>query len=292
MGAMTRQPAIARRAEELLGVPVIATAPVAGGDICTANRLRLNDGRSVLIKTLATTTGAHPPEGFFEAEARGLRWLAVDGGVAVPEVLGVAEDCLILPWIEPGKVTPEAAIAFGRQLAHTHAAATTTYGLEGDGFIGRLPLPNATAPTWAEFYAVRRVLPYLKLARDRGAIEPEGAAAIERAVGRFAALLPEEPPARLHGDLWSGNVIWGHDNQAWAIDPAAYAGHREVDLAMLSLFGLPSLERVLDSYRETAPLTEGWEQRLGLHQLFPLLVHACLFGGTYGHRAAEIAGAL
>jgi len=281
---MTRQPAIARRAEDLLGAPVIATAPVAGGDICTSNRLRLNDGRSVLIKTLP-----HPPEGFFEAEARGLRLLAVDGGACVPEVLAVAEDCLILPWIEPGKVTPDAASAFGRQLASTHAATLPSYGLESDGFIGRLPLPNASTPTWAEFYAVRRVLPYLKLARDRSAIEPEGAAAIEHAVGRFTELLPDEGPARVHGDLWSGNVIWGLDGQVWVIDPAAYAGHREVDLAMLSLFGLPSLERVLGAYREAAPLADGWEDRLRLHQLFPLLVHACLFGGSYGARAAELA---
>jgi fructosamine-3-kinase len=281
---MTRQPAIARRAEELLGAPVIATAPVAGGDICTSNRLRLNDGRSVLIKTLP-----HPPEGFFEAEARGLRLLAVQGGACVPEVLGVSEDCLILPWIEPGKVTSDAASAFGRQLAATHAATLPSYGLESDGFIGRLPLPNATTPTWAEFYAVRRVLPYLKLARDRSAIEPEGAAAIEHAVSRFTELLPDEATARLHGDLWSGNVIWGLDGQVWVIDPAAYAGHREMDLAMLTLFGLPSLERVLSAYREAAPLADGWEDRLRLHQLFPLLVHACLFGGSYGHRAAELA---
>ena len=281
---MTRQPAIARRAEELLGAAVISTAPVAGGDICTANRLRLNDGRSVLIKT-----HPHPPEGFFEAEAHGLRWLAVDGGVPVPEVLGAADDCLIIPWIEPGKVTPEAAATLGRQLAVTHAAPASSYGLESDGYIARLPMPNGTAPTWPEFYAVRRVLPYLKLAHDRGAVEPEGAEAIEKVVGRFTTLLIDEGPARLHGDLWSGNVIWGQDGRAWLIDPAAYAGHREVDLAMLSLFGLPSLDRVLDAYREAVPLTDGWQDRLALHQLFPLLVHACLFGGSYGPRAVEIA---
>jgi len=286
MGPMTRQPAIARRAEEHLAVPVIATAPVAGGDICTANRLRLNDGRSALIKT-----HPHPPEGFFEAEARGLRWLAdgVDGGLPVPEVLAVDHDCLVIPWIEPGKVTPDAATGLGRQLAATHAAEVTSYGLESDGFIGRLPLPNGTAATWAEFYAVRRILPYLKVASDRHEISPEDAASVEHLVGRLTELLPEERPARLHGDLWSGNVIWGQDGQAWAVDPAAYAGHREVDLAMLALFGLPSLDRVLDAYREAAPLADGWEDRLVIHQLFPLLVHACLFGGSYGRRVGEIA---
>ena len=282
---MTRQPAIARRAEELLGVPVIATAPVAGGDICTANRLRLNDGRSALIKTLP-----HPPEGFFEAEARGLRWLAVPDGVPVPEVLAVDHDCVIIPWVEPGKVSSEAAIELGRRLAVTHAAPLEApYGLEEDGFIGRLPLPNASAPTWAEFYAVRRVLPYLKLARDREAISADDAAVVEGVVGRLPDLLPEEGASRVHGDLWNGNVIWGHDAQATVIDPAAYAGHREVDLAMLVLFGLPMLEKVLDAYEAVAPLADGWRDRVGLHQLFPLLVHASLFGGSYGHRAAELA---
>ncbi|CUR54859.1 Aminoglycoside phosphotransferase [metagenome] len=281
---MTRQPALARRAEELLGSAVIATAPVAGGDICTANRLRLNDGRTVLMKT-----HPHPPDGFFAAEARGLDWLRVEGGVPVPDVLAADHDCLILPWIEPGKVTNEVAAGFGRALAVTHAAAPAAYGLEDDGFIGRLPLPNATAPSWPEFYATRRVLPYLKLAADRGHIAPDHAAAVEGLIGRFTDLLPDEGPARLHGDLWNGNVLWGHDAQIWLIDPAAYAGHREVDLAMLALFGLPNLPRVLDSYQEAAPLTDGWEDRTGIYQLFPLLVHAAMFGGTYGARAAEVA---
>jgi len=283
---VTRQPAIARRAEELLGTPVIATASVAGGDICTANRLRLNDGRSVFIKTLP-----HAPSGFFAAEARGLRWLAVEGGVAVPEVLAVDDDCLVLPWIEPGRTSHDTASDLGRRLAATHAAdGLTSYGMERDGFIGRLPLPNGPATTWAEFFAVRRVLPYLKLAADRGAVEAADVATVERLVGKLSGLLPEEGPSRLHGDLWSGNVLWGVDGRAWAIDPAAYAGHREADLAMLALFGVPDLERVLAAYRDVAPLTDGWEERIAIHQLFPLLVHACLFGGSYGHRAAELAG--
>ena len=285
---MTRQPLIAKRAEELLGAPVVATAPVAGGDISTATRMRLNDGTTALMKT-----HPHAPEGFFEAEVRGLRWLAEvtdDGGVAVPDVLAHDHECLILRWVEPGKTTVDAAVAFGRALARTHRAGAAGFGAEHDGFIGRLPLPNRAADSWPEFYATRRVLPYLKLARDRGAASEDDAAAVEQLVGRLTTLIPEEPPARLHGDLWNGNVLWGLDGTCRVIDPAAYGGHREVDLAMLSLFGLPHLQRATDAYEEEHPLADGWRDRVGLHQVFPLLVHACLFGGGYGARAAALAG--
>ena len=161
---MTRQPAVARRAEALLGSSVVATAPVAGGDIATATKLRLSDGTTALMKT-----HPHPPEGFFATEVRGLRWLAEAGGVPVPEVLGGDEECVILRWIEPGKPGIDAAVAFGQALAATHAAGAASYGCGP----GRLHRPAAAAQrrradTWAEFYATRRVLPYLKLGRDRG----------------------------------------------------------------------------------------------------------------------------
>lgn len=284
---MTRLPLVARRAEELLGASVIATAPVAGGDISTATRIRLSNGTTALIKT-----HHQAPDGFFDAEARGLEWLAQarpDGGVAVPEVLAHDHECLILRWVEPGKSTVDAAVALGQALARTHRAGAEGYGAAQDGFIGRLPLPNRTAPSWHEFYATRRLLPYLKLARDRRAIEAADATAVEGVVRRLADLVPEEPPARLHGDLWNGNVLWALDGSCRVIDPAAYGGHREVDLAMLSLFGLPHLHRVLEAYDEEHPLADGWRDRLGVHQLFPLLVHACLFGGGYGARAADTA---
>jgi fructosamine-3-kinase len=282
---------VARRAEELLGTAVVSTAPVAGGDISIATRLRLSDGSTVFMKTHHQAA-----PGFFDAEARGLAWLGettADGGVATPELLGHDGECLILRWIESGKTTPEAAANFGTALARTHLSGADTFGWDHDGFIGKLPLPNRAADTWPEFYAVRRVLPYLKLARDRGHASEQDATTIEAVIGRLPDLLPDESPSRLHGDLWNGNVLWGLDGVVHVIDPAAYGGHREADLAMLSLFGLPHLPRVLDAYREasedTRPLVDGWEDRLALHQLFPLLVHACLFGGGYAARAAELA---
>jgi fructosamine-3-kinase len=281
---LARQPVVAGRAEQLLGTSVIATAPVAGGDIATAFKLRLSSGRTAFLKTMA---GA--PAGFFEREAAGLRWLAEADGAATPEVLGVDEEMLVLGWIETTKPGADAAGAFGRALARTHQAGAATYGGDEDGFIGRLPLHNKPLDTWAEFYVERRITPYLRVARDKGLVAAADADVIEQVAAKVADLVPEEPPARLHGDLWNGNVLWSSDDRVAVIDPAAYGGHREVDLAMLALFGLPQLPQVMAAYDDAAPLADGWEERLGIHQLFPLLVHACLFGGGYGARAATVA---
>lgn len=288
---MTRLSAVAARAESLLGMAVVATSPVAGGDLCTCTRLRLGDGTTALIKT-------HPaaPDGFFTAEARGLKSLAEGvpdpetSGLAVPELMAHDHDCIILRWVEPGKPSVDAATAFGRGLARLHGSETgTTYGADHDGFIGPLPMMNTPSEQWPEFLLSRRVLPYLKVARDRAAVSPEDAEIIERAANRAGEIVPTEGPARLHGDLWNGNVLWGMDGKVSIIDPAAYAGHREMDLAMLTLFGLPHLPRVLGAYSEAAPLADDWEERLVFHQLFPLLAHACRFGGAYGARATDIA---
>lgn len=282
---MARMSGIATRAESLLGRGVISTTPVAGGDICTTTRLRLTDGRSAIMKTRA-----HAPEGFFRREAEGLIWLREAGGAQVPALLGAADDCVILEWIEPGKPSNDIADAFGRALAVTHQAGSGTFGAEVDGFIGLAPLPNRPLPTWPEFFASRRVMPYVRAAVDRKALSIEQANTVEavmRRIHEFAG--PEEKPSRVHGDLWSGNVVWGSDGNAWLIDPAAHGGHRETDLAMLALFGMPHLQRAIDAYDESSPLAAGWRERVPLHQLHPLLVHTVLFGGTYGARAAAAA---
>jgi fructosamine-3-kinase len=282
---MTRQPAVAGRAEQLLGSSVVSTAPVAGGDVSSAVKLRLSSGRTAFLKSLTQA----PPH-FFEREAAGLRWLAdVDDGVSTPDVLAVDSDCLILGWVETTRPGQDAASTFGRALARTHLAGAPVWGADADGYIGRLPLANEPLPTWAEFYAERRITPYLRVARDKGLVAPADAELIERAAARVAEIVPDEPAARLHGDLWNGNVLWGQEDRVVVIDPAAYGGHREMDLAMLTLFGLPQLPHVMAAYDEVAPLGDDWQERLGIHQLFPLLVHACLFGGGYGARAAKIA---
>lgn len=282
---MARMTGTAARAEALIGRGVVSTTPVAGGDICTATRLRLSDGTNAVIKTRPQA-----PADFFRREAEGLQWLREAGGAPVPEVLGVDEECLVLAWVEPGKPTAEAAEELGRALARTHAAGAKGFGGPDDGYIGLAPLPNRPLDTWPDFYASRRVMPYVRAALDRKALTVEQADTIESAMRRIRDIAgPAEPPARLHGDLWSGNVVWGTDGHAWLIDPAAHGGHRETDLAMLSLFGAPHLQRILDAYEEAAPLADGWRGRVALHQLHPLLVHAVLFGGSYGARATAAA---
>ena len=177
-----------------------------------------------------------------------------------------------------------------------HSAGAAAYGCppgtwNGDGFIGPLPLPHKACGSFGEFFATLRILPFTRQLRDAGTIEANEVAVLERVCDRLSRGAlggADEPPSRLHGDLWNGNVLWSGQG-AVLIDPAAHGGHRETDLAMLSLFGLPYLEPLLAAYNEVTPLADGWRQRVGLHQLFPLLVHGVLFGRGYAQRALTIA---
>ena len=220
----------------------------------------------------------------FAAEANGLRWLAEAAAVPVPEVLAVTPSALVISMIPPGRPTPEAAFGFGADLARLHAAGADRFGAPWRGFIASLPLDNAggaDATDWAQWYATRRLLPYLRLAVDTGALTPQDGRLVEAVADRIGSLAgPAEPPSRIHGDCWAGNVLWS-GGRGWLIDPAAHGGHRETDLAMLALFGAPSLDRIIAGYQDTVPLAAGWRSRIPLHQLHPLLVHACLFGAAY-----------
>ncbi|MGH3854659.1 MAG: fructosamine kinase family protein [Pseudonocardiaceae bacterium] len=249
--------------------------------------VELGDGRTVVAKR------GEPGQAM--AEAAGLRWLQVPGGPPVPHVYGRNENWLVTEHIPAGRSDAAAAERFGRELAVLHAAGAPAFGAPPPGgqpqaWIGAAPMANVTASEWPRWYAEHRVLCYLRAAVDRGAVDPEGARAVHRVCERVSELAgPAEPPARLHGDLWSGNVHPGADGRVWLLDPAAHGGHRETDLAMLALFGHPHLERVLAGYADVAPLAPGWRARVPLHQLFPLLVHAVLFGGGYGARVTTAA---
>jgi fructosamine-3-kinase len=286
---MARMGGIAGKVESLLGTSVVATTAVAGGDVCSAARVKLSDGRNVFVKTLSRA-----PRDFFATEASGLRWLGqVEPGARVPDVLAHADDCLILTWVESGRPTSEIVEDFARRLAQTHRAGAPTFGAPTDGYVGTAPLSNAASASWPEFFATRRLLPYVRAARDRGALSTDDAAPIEQVVSRIESFAgPAEPPSRIHGDLWSGNIVWSSTGHGVLVDPAAHGGHRETDLAMLSLFGAPHLSRLLEAYHEASPLAAGFRERIPLHQLHPLLVHATLFGGSYGARAAAAARGL
>lgn len=267
------------------GLDLSQASAVAGGDIARAFHGRIGD-REVFAKTLP---GA--PGDFFTAEERGLERLRVPGGPPVPEVLAAASDGLVIDWIPPGRPTRDAAVGFGRALARLHGAGGPTFGAAADGFIATLRLDNRAASSWPEFYAEQRLRPLVREARNRNAIDRDQAMVIEALLARIALICgPVEPPSRIHGDLWAGNLHWGADGAVWLVDAAsAHDGHRETDLAMLHLFGAPHLDDIVGAYQDESPLADGWRERVPLHQLFPLLVHAVLFGGGYGARAASAA---
>lgn len=271
---------------ERLGSPVTSSARVHGGDVAASFRMDLADGRRVFAKT-------HPaaPPHFFTTEAAGLTWLREPGVVAVPEVLAVSDDPpnhLVLEWIDEGRPTATTEQHLGRSLAALHRATPATFGREDRRTTGSRGLPNEPCDDWATFYATQRLAPLARLARDARALPLAAIDGLERLdADRLREVGgPPEPPARLHGDLWAGNRLVGVDGRSWLIDPACHGGHREFDLAMMRLFGGYGAE-CYAAYQEAAPLADGWEARVPLHQIAPLVVHAVKFGGGYGPAAAD-----
>jgi fructosamine-3-kinase len=267
------------------GSAVIDWRSIGGGHGARHFLARLADGSELFVKEAMDEAGAAA----LDAEATGLRWLAEAAGVPIPEVISRHNRTLALIYVPPGRSDRAAAERFGRDLAATHSAGAEFFGAPWRGFIASLPLPNDQMNSWPSWYAECRLLPYCRAARDAGTFGPPDVALIELVAGRIGDLAgPDEPAARIHGDCWSGNVLWS-GGRGWLIDPAAHGGHRETDLAMLALFGVPHLERIIAAYEEVTPLADGWQGRVPLHQLHPLLVHVCLFGGSYREPALAAA---
>ncbi|MCE7000346.1 fructosamine kinase family protein [Saccharothrix sp. S26] len=272
----------AEAARRLTGTPATGVRRLGGA----VWEVGLADGGTVVVKR-------HDEPGAALAEAASLAWLVDPAGPPVPGLRGHDGPWLAIDRVEPGRPSPRAAEEFGRRLAALHATGAPAFGAPppggpADASIGLAPLPNVPAEHWSEWFARDRIAYYTRLAVDAGALT----AAEARTIEGVRVDAPDEPPARLHGDLWNGNVHWAADGRAWLIDPAAHGGHRESDLAMLALFGCPHLDRVLAAYDEAAPLADGWRDRVPLHQLFPLLVHAVLFGRGYARQALAAARSL
>jgi fructosamine-3-kinase len=317
---------LARRLERLAGAGVSDLRATGSQFAYRHYRASLADGRVVFVKAAAGGQDAPLSASALRAEARGLAWLHEAGAVPVPGVVGCDESTLVISWVQAASADAASAERFGRDLTLMHAAGADRFGAPWPGFIASLPLPNdgpaagegaggegtggddmagggetadgergGTAVTgagaWPGWYASQRLLPYLRRAVDAGTLGPAHVRPVEAVLTRIGDLAgPAEPPSRIHGDCWSGNVLWS-GGRGWLIDPAAHGGHRETDLAMLALFGAPFLDRILASYHEVAPLAAGWRARVPLHQLHPLLVHACLFGAGYAGPVAEAAQA-
>lgn len=266
---------------------------------------------------LDTFTKRGTPESTsLEGEAAALRWLAEAepaGGMPVVEVLSATPFELVERRIVSGAPSTEAAERVGAALAVTHAAGAPWWGAPPDGWQGSYLIDRSATPTvsrcdaastWGAFFAEWRIMPYLRQARDARAINGDEAKVFECVANRLAAGVYDAPQpgllasadtqvARIHGDLWSGNLMWDADpaNHVGAvlIDPMAHGGHAETDLAMLALFGCQQLERIIAAYDEASPLADGWRDRVRLHQLAPLLHHCALFGRSYTRSALNAA---
>jgi len=252
--------------------------------VAEAYCVTLDNGERLFAKT-----HRRAPTGFFLTEASGLAWLREPRAVQIPQVLAVSDDpaFLLLEWIEPGQAHPSTDHELGLELADLHQSGAPCFGREDRRTTGSRSLPNEPYPTWAQHFQANRLEPLIALAAGENALPSATLRMLEDVGARLDDFQSvDEPPARLHGDLWAGNRLVDATGKSWLIDPAAHGGHREFDLAMMRLFGGYS-EACFSAYQEAFPLSEGWERRISLHQLAPLVVHAIKFGGGYAEATRQ-----
>lgn len=266
--------------------PVLSVRQLAGGDVNQAWRITTSH-KAYFLK--CNRPNAYPR--LFECEAAGLRLLSSGGSVVTPEVVAYDDHgifpYLILQFVEPGTPDHSSFDEAGRALAALHRKDAPVFGLSYHNYIGTLPQCNAFEADFCGFFLQRRLLPLARKAADAGLAPGSLITAIERLHQHIATVIPDEPPALLHGDLWQGNLLFSSDNHPVFIDPAVYYGHREADLAMTKLFGgFPA--SFYEAYNESFPLSPGWQHRVDLFNLYPLLVHLNLFGRAYLNQIEQI----
>lgn len=266
--------------ESAFNIHIAAAKPIAGGDIHRAALLTVTDGQQYFLKY---NLGGQSSE-MFRTEALGLALLGASRVIAVPKVLGhgaIGEYAfLLLEYIAPGLRSRRFWEEFGSSLAALHGATSAQFGFAPDNFIGSLPQSNTRHDDWQSFFSEERLLPQMRLARERNRLNTNDEHLLENICKKIPSICPDELPALTHGDLWSGNFLCSMESKPVLIDPAASFAHREMDLAMSRLFGGFN-EAFYQSYEENWPLAPGFEQRVEIYQLYYLLVHVNLFGGGY-----------
>jgi len=274
--------------QNALGVEIRSLSAVGGGDFARAYCASLSDNtqiddKGIGVKQIFVKTHQNPPPHFFTTEAAGLAWLRDSGCVNVPKVLAVSDEppFLAMEWINLGGERADTETLFGQELARLHSADFSCFGRPDGRTTGSQAVPNQACDSWQEFYATRRLLPLAKMAKDKKALPHRCIGKIEKLSAKLDEFgAADERACLLHGDLWAGNRVVDTDGRSWLIDPAAHGGHREFDLAMMRLFGGYG-RACFDAYQEMSPLQDGWQHRVALHQLAPLIVHAIKFGGSY-----------
>ncbi|MEX0681404.1 MAG: fructosamine kinase family protein [Balneolales bacterium] len=263
---------------------------IGGGCISETFRLELENGFSLFLKQ-----NRYSLFDMFEKEARGLDLLAnATNELHIPEVHGLIGDessgqaFLILSFIEESRPHKSFDEFFGHALARLHQNVATKYGLDHNNYIGRLPQNNEWRNNWITFFIECRLEPQLAMAINHGYYP---SASIRQAFSHLCNslpdILPEEPPSLLHGDLWSGNFMIDQENRPVLIDPAVYYGNREAEISFTRLFGGFG-HGFYRAYEELWPLEPGFSERIDLYNLYPLLVHVNLFGGSYISQAEHI----
>lgn len=285
-------PAVSSVLGEALGenVSISDFTPASGGCINNGGTIRTTEG-SFFVKWNSATV--YP--GMFAAEAKGLGLLGNPAGLKIPAVSAVGQaegnQFIIMEHIESRMRKPDFWEDLGTGLAVLHGNTQPAFGLDHDNYIGSLPQHNKTHPSWTEFFIEERLQPMLHLLRDRGDVDSSLMAMTERLFAKLDGFFPQEAPALIHGDLWSGNLMVGSSGEPCLIDPAVYYGHREAELSFTRLFG--GFQRnFYDAYNAAFPLESDFNERVDVYNLYPLLVHANLFGGGYLEQAESIVKSL
>lgn len=262
---------------------IIDINSIQGGDINQGGKFTLDSGDTFFIKWNLSSDPS-----MFAKEAKGLAVLSdAESGLHIPEVITFGDHFMVLEWIHQGPKKDTSDYKFGQQLAFLHQNTADFFGLDHDNFIGRLPQSNSRHSTWADFFAIERIEPQIQMAVESGKIDRTLFRAVQKLYAKLGHIFPPEKPVLLHGDLWSGNYMFDMEGNPSVYDPAIYYGHREMDISMTRLFGGFS-EEFYQGYEDTSPLEQGYEERIKLCNLYPILVHANLFGGSYARQAEQI----